>query len=239
MSQDFLVSRSFAAESTSKRVADDTPVVLRITNIAGKAVTSVTLTAATNLVLIDSVGTTTVTFATYSTIGQVADVINGSSDWRCKVIDALRADTITSKVLTDGAIVASIVNGESVYSITQDTDALDRVNLRLTYDETVADSKPRGNHRVKLNKISYNWDVAAAAANGIRVYKYNPATNTETQIWGATSVDGAASTTNDTSHSFTSGLSGGDGNDLIVVINSGAITDNATVNFLQAEFTKE
>jgi hypothetical protein len=238
MSQDFLVSRSYAAESTAKRVVDDTPVVLRITHIDACAVTSVTLTAATSIVLIDAKATTTVAFATYSTVGQVADVINGSSTWRCKVIDALRADTITSKVLTDGAIVASIVNGESVYSITQDTDALDNVNLRLTYDETVADSKPKGNHRVKLNKITYNWNVASAAANGIRVYKYNPATNIETQIWGATSVDGTGSTTNDTSHTFTSGLSGGDGNDLIVVINSGAITDNA-VNFLQAEFTRE
>lgn len=238
MSKDFLVSRSYAAESTSKRVTDDTAVVLKITHIKACAITSVTLTAATNLVLIDADGTTTVTFATYSTIGQVADVINGSSNWRCKIVDALRSQNITSNVLTDGAITASIVNGESVYSITQDNSALDVVNVRLTFDETVADSKPKGNHRVKLNKISYNYNFAAAAANGIRVYKYNPATNTETQIWGATSVDGAGSTANDTSHTFTSGLSGGDGNDLIVVINSGAITDNA-VNFLQAEFTKE
>jgi len=238
MSKDFLISRSYAAESTSARVADDTPVVLRITHTAACAVTSVTLTSATNLVLIDADGTTTSTFATDSTVGAVADRINGSANWKCKVLDGLRSDTSTAKLLPNTAITASVVNGEVVYDVLSDTDELDTVALRLTYDRAVNSAKPLGNHRVKLNKISYNWNVAAAAANGIRVYKWDPALKLETQVWGATSVDGAGSTANDTTHTFTSGLSGGDGNDLIVVINSGAITDDS-VNFLQAEYTKE
>ena len=239
MSKDFLISRSYAAESTSGRVVDDTPVVMRITHIAPCAVTSVTLTTSTGIILIDADGTTTITFAASTTIGAVADAINGTSNWRCKVLDALRADASDEVLIPNSAITASVVDGELVYDVLSDTDALDKVAYRCTYDRGIHTIKSIGNHRIKLNKITYNWNVAAAAANGIRVYKWNPTLKTETQIWGAVSVDGAGSTANDTTHTFTSGLSGGDGNDLIVVINSGAITDGATTNFLQCEYTKE
>jgi hypothetical protein len=95
---------------------------------------------------------------------------------------------------------------------------------------------------VHIVAIDYNVDVNAGSANGLRIYKWNPNTNVEEQIWGKLNVDGANSTANDTSVTFQSGegmVSSGVGNDLIVrIIDGTSVTDRA-VNFLQVSYICE
>ena len=240
-SLDFLASRSYAAEPTVGRVVDDTPVALRITHPGTEAVTSVTVNTASNIVLIDADATTTIdiTAGATNTIGEVCDYINSLDNWSCKVLDALRADTVATSQLVDGAITSSVVDGERVWDAKQDTSILKAISYRVTYDRNVGLNRPKGSHRVKLTKFTYNADVSAAEAGAVRIYKWDAVNKTENQVWQATSVDGAGSGANDTSHTFTEGLSAGENNDLIVrIMDTTSVTDNAA-NFLQCEYTRE
>ena len=234
MSQDFLISRYYASEPTCGRIVDDTPVALRITHNSAVAITSVTVTSATGIVLIDADGTTTIEFGTQDTLGAVADTINGSANWSCKILDALRADASDDVCIPNSAVTASIVNGESVYDVLVDTSVAVYLTYRCTINRNVSDVKPLGNHRVNLTRFTYNADIGTAAEDKVRIYKFDRANNSETQIWQATSADTA-----DTTHTFANGMSGGDDNDLIVrITDAAALTDNDD-NFLQCEFTKE
>lgn len=239
MSQDFLVSRYYAAEPTCGRVTDDEPVALRITHVSPVAITSVTVTSATGIVLIDADGTTTIVFATQTTLGEVADTINGTANWECKVLDALRADASDNICLPNSAVTATVVNGETVYDVLVDVSVAVYYTYRCTFNRNVHDEKPNGNHRINLTRFTYNVNVGTAASDQVQIYKYDKENNNETQIWQALSVDGAGSGANDTTHTFANGMSGGDNNDLIVRITDAAtITDNGA-NFLQCEYTRE
>lgn len=235
-SLDFLNVRSLAAQNTVGRVVDDTPVAIRISHPGAEAVTSVTIVTATSLALVDADGTSTLAFATYTTVALLADAINALDNWECKVLDGLRTDATASKFV-DGAITSSSLNGETIWDVKVDTSGLDSMTYRCTYDRNVSETKPKGSHRVKLQEISYNVDVSAGAANGVRIYEWDAANKTETQIWQALSVDATVTTIN-----FASGngmITSGDGNDLIVrVIDGTSITDSAN-NFLQCCYIRE
>ena len=82
---------------TVGQITTNTPIALRIRFVGGGSVTSVTNTAATNLVLIATDGsgsssTVTCTYgdATGSTLGACVDTINASGLWEAKILDALR-----------------------------------------------------------------------------------------------------------------------------------------------------
>jgi len=242
-SQDFLVSRYYAAEPTAGRVVDDGPIGIRIKDVAGGTSTPTVAFSSTSSVLtiVDSDATSTaidLSAAAYNTIGEVVDKINSTAGFECKLLDALRSDA-SDNVFVDGSVTAATVEGELVFDCKMTTDATDSLTYRVTYDRGVALNRPKGSHRVILTRFTYNADVSAAEAGAVRIYKWDAANKTETLVWQATSVDGAGSGANDTTHTFASGLSAGEGNDLIVrIMDSTSITDNAA-NFLQCEYTRE
>lgn len=238
-SYDSLAIRAYNSEDKVGRVVDDTPVALRISHPGTEAVTSVTVNTAASIVLIDADGTTTIdiTAAAYNTVGEVCDYINSLDNWSCKVLDALRADAVNGSQLADGAITATVVNGETVWDAKVDTSVALAMTYRCTYDRNVALNRPKGAHRVKLAAIDYNCNINAASANGVRVYEWDATNKTETQVWQATSVDAT-----DTSHTFASGqgkITAGVGNDLIVRVIDGTSLTDATANFLQCVYTRE
>lgn len=228
MSEDFLQVRSLLKKGHIGYVTDDTPVAIRIRQVGGKAVTSVTVTTATDIVLIDADGTTTVAFATDTTVGAVADAINVTANWECKVLDALRADASAS-TMVDGAIVAGTVEGVTYYDALVDTDAKDSMTYRLTYDRTVGEDKPSGAHRVHLQEFVYNVDVNAAQVDGVQLWEVDG--TTETQIMSRLSVDAT-----ETTHNWASGrakITAGEGNDLVIRIDDSTSVTDASGNFLE------
>lgn len=232
-----LQMRALNAQTTGIRVAEDGPVALRITNISGKAVTSVTCTTGTNLVLIDADGTTTVTFATDTTLGKVAERINSTANWRCKVLDALRTQITTASNLVDGVLSSNVKNGEVGYDVMLDTTTSFAFPIRCTYDRTAKDLFPSKSHRVKLIKFEYVMNVGTAASDKVRVYEWDPVLQTETQIFSAPSVD---STTTVTEHDFEKApITAKEGNDLIVLVTDAAAITDATTNYLQVLYTRE
>jgi hypothetical protein len=228
--------RALAAQTTGIRVGEDEAVALRIIN-PGHVVTSVTV-AADTIVLIDSVGTTTITLSTEGTLGAVADAINATADWKCKVLDGLRSQTLAvNSTLITGVLTASTVNGELGYSVMLDTTIAFTFPIRCTYDRTAGNLLPVGGHRVKLVEFEYVLNVAAAAADKVRIYEWDPVLKTETQIWQAASTDNTSTVT---SFDFSKApVTAKEGNDLIVLVTDATAITNASTNYIQALYTRE
>lgn len=226
-SLDFLEARKMAAQGVVGRVTDDTPVALRIKQVGGKAVTSVTVTTGTSLVLIDADGTTTSTFATDTNIGKVCNTINATTNWEAKVLDALRTDATTgANTLINGAVTA---DADGYYNILWDTSLIKSYTYRLTYSREVGASKDKliGSHRVHLKKISYFADVSAAEAGAVRVYKCKG--STETLIWAAASVDIADTNALDLTAAEDAKITGPEGYDLVIrVMDTTSLTNHAS-----------
>jgi len=231
-----LEARSLAAQTTAIRVADDESVALRIIHKGTTAITSVTCTTATNLVLVDADGTTTSTFSSDTTLGAVADTVNAANNWECKILDGLRATiTSSSNFVENAAITANTLNGELGYSLTLDNSATDDYIVRCTYDRRINSGIVSKSHRIKLVKFDYNLNVNAAEAGAVRVYEWDPVRRSEDLIWSAASVDITLTT-----HDFSKGpITAKDGNDLVVfVTDATSITDSGN-NFLQAIYVRE
>jgi len=231
-----LQTRALASQTTSIRYVDDGPIALRIKHVGTSAITSVTCTTATNLVLIDADGTTTSTFATDTTLGAVADRINAAANWECKILDALRTTTTNgSELLENAAITADVVNDEMGYTIHIDTDVVFASFIRCTYDRTAGNLLPASGHRVKLVKFEYNEDVSAAEAGAVRIYEWDRERRTETLIWSAASVDAALTT-----HDFSKGpITAKEGNDLVIMVMDTTSLTTAAGNYLQAIYVRE
>lgn len=224
--------RSELRHGVTESVVNDTPVAFRMKYIGTGSVTSVTVTTATDIVLITSDGgTETFTFATHTTMGALAEVINNSTVWTCKLLDALRADTTTGSDLVDGALTATSAD---YYDATVDTSAFLSLTYRCAYDRNpdgenrVNSSKPKGAHRVHLQGFTYLADVNAASTNGVRVYEYDPVLQSETQVFQTPSVDNTS-----TEISFASGegeISSNWGNDLIIrIIDGTSMSDTGLI----------
>jgi hypothetical protein len=232
-----LQMRALAAQTTSLRVAEDGPVALRIKHVAANAVTSVVVTSATNIVLTDADGASTFTFATYSTLGKLADAINGTANWDCKILDGLRATLTIASNLIGGTITASAKLDEMVYDIMLDTTTTFTFPIRATYDRSVGAGIPVVGHRVKVVSFEYVMDVGTAAADKVRIYECDPVTRTDLQIWSAPSVD---STSTVTSFDFSKApLTAKEGNDLVVMVTDAASITDAATNYLQVVYTRE
>src|SRR3990167_8400854 len=124
-SVDGLTVRKLNVRGELHNFKTDQPVAIRIRHKGTAAVTSVTVTAATNLVLIDADGTSTITFADSdsNTVGEVADKVNGLTNWEAIVLDALRSDASASKFV-NGAITSGTKDGVVVWDVKVDTSAL-------------------------------------------------------------------------------------------------------------------
>ena len=234
-----LKMRALAAQTTGIRVVEDTPIALRISHIGASAVTSVTVAAGTVVLIDGETGTLTCTYASESTtLGALADRINATASWRCKILGGLRTQTLAiASTLITGTLTANSRDGEIGYDVYLDTTLAFTFPIRVTYDRTARDLAPKGGHRVKLVNFEYVLNVGTAAANKVQIWEWDPVLRTETQVWQALSVQ---STTTATSFDFSKApMAAKEGNDLIVLVTDAASITDAATNYLQVLYTKE
>lgn len=211
-------------------LANDASVMIRLKALAAAgAVTSVTVTTATNIVIITANGgTDTYAFATYTTIGAVVDAINADGMFEAKVLDALRSGASASTIVTG----ANTITSSGYYDLMVDTTAALFVAARLTYDRnTGVNSKLSQGHRVTIKEIVTSLTLGGGAdVNAFSIYECTPSSrgNVETLILQRTPVTGSVSTLNWASG--VGGITAGEGNDLVVVITDG--TSFATSDYL-------
>ncbi len=236
-SLEFLKMRKAAGEEKIIQVIDNTPVVLRIKDIAGGTSAPSCIISGTSdkLDLVDSKGValTQIDLSTTATVGAVADLINASGAWQCKILDALRSDTMAAK-LTDATITAAVKEGETVFDLPSDTSALAKYRLRITYDRSASGLKPKGSHRVVLKNFIGNIDHTAAAGVA-KVYECDG--TTETQVWVSPLTVDATSTTYTFVVGDGDGITPGEGNDFVIAWD-GTVID-AGANVLQAQYVRE
>jgi len=234
--------KKLSAKGSVGSVIDDKAVALRVRYKGTGTVTSVVVTAGTSVVLTSSDGgAETFAFATYTTMGTLADKINASSYWKCKLLDCLRTDLTSSSAILNnaGVTIDSLGNYDLLLdtSVCLDSASAHVFTYRVTFDRNFDKSGIQPQHRVRLQEIFYNIDVSGAAANGVRIYEWDASKKTETQVYRNTSVDAT-----DTTKNFAGGngtLDSDFGNDLIVRIVDATSITNATANVLQVTYIAE
>lgn len=222
--------RSLLGEGRVQQVRTDTPVAVRLRYVGTGTVTSVTVTTATNIVMITSDGgTDTYAFATYATIGALVDKINADGIFEAMVLDGLRADA-TATQFVDGAITAaSSEEGFLVWDVTVDTSAALYFAAALTPSKRTF-LKPSRGHRVHVQELRYSINMGTAAVNSALLYE-RKADGTEVNRLSMLSVD-----TNDTTITWASGqakISGAEGSSFIFKVKDAATLADAAGNYLQ------
>ena len=227
-SKDSLIIREKAAVGTVVQVTTSTPVAIRIRKIGSESATSVTVTTATNIVLVGSTTTDTLAFATYTTVGTLAAAINATGRWECKVLDALLADATTSKFVTGVVTAGTDGNGVVVWDVLADTAALKAITATLSLGRNF--DAPKKGHVVELQEAVYYLTLGGAGAGLFRVYQR--VNGVETQLLGDASVSASKTTFN-----IASGvgkITGADGADLIVRVQDGTSIAGTAGDFLRA-----
>jgi len=222
-SQDSLATRKLLKKQVVLQNVDDVAVAIRIKHVASVAITSVTLTSATNLVLIDADGTTTSTFATDDELGKVVDRINSSANWEAIILDAKRDDASASTLLPNTAVTASTYDGVTYYDLLTDTSGLSSMAVRIIYSRHTPSAQPtKGSHRVTLKEVNYNLTLGGGAdTNSLKMYEVDGAT--ETEIWRSTPTTGSAQNLFSLAYLYgDGGISSKDGNELLVQITDGS-----------------
>lgn len=216
----------------------DSPVAIRIKHEGTAAVTSVTVTTATNIVLIDADGTNTLAFATYTTIGALADAINALANWSCKVLDALRSDATASK-LVDGAITAGTTRaGTTVWDVKVDTSAALQIAVCASVNREMGlGEQASAQHRVKVKKIDYSVDMGTAAANSAQLWVRDG--SVETQLRGDLSVDTTATTVFSGIGDPDAFIGGVCGEDIVFLVKDAATLADATGNYVNLTYIVE
>lgn len=228
-SLDALRTRYYAAQGTVIQAGTDAPVAIRLRALAAAgAVTSVTVTTATNIVMVTAGGgTDTYAFSTYATIGALVDAINKDGIFEAKVLDALRS-LATASTLVDGAITAgSDANGVRIWDVKQDTSASLQIAVALTPFRNF--DAPR-NRRPKLQEVVYSVNMGTAAADSVQIWRRRG--TIETQVFGALSVDTTLTTINFASGQGT--ITGQDADEFVVLVKDAATLADAAGNFVRA-----
>lgn len=219
---DGVQARQALATGVAQFSINDTPVAMRFRAlpVTVDSVTSVTVTTATNIVFVSVKGSTTTTdtyaFATYTSLGLLADKINADGRFEAKVIDALRSDLTASSYFVENTAVTATTdaNGVTCYDIHPDTSVYKAVTSTLKFDRDF-DVIAKG-HRVHLQEIRYFATLGGAGTNLVRVYRRRG--TVETQVFGATSVSATATTINWASgNGKISGKNNASGTDELVV----------------------
>lgn len=232
-SADSINMKKLLAKGVILKVGSDTPVAIRIRHVGTAAVTSVTVTAATNIVLIDADGTTTSTFATDDTLAKVVARINGAANWEAKLLDGLSTQASASTLL-DGAITSGFdANGNVVWDVNQDTSTALELGVCLSPFRDF--DAPKGS-RVHLKEVKYSVNMGTAAADSVQIYKRKLsqdilAVGTESLVAGYLSVD-----TTETTISWASGegfLTAGPNEEIFVRVKDAATLADAAGNYVQ------
>ena len=240
-SLDSILVKQGNSQNIAATTLDDGPVAIRLKYIGTGTVTSVTVTTATNIVMVTSDGgTDTYLFATYTTVGTLADAINGDGIFEAKILDALRTDQTDNSDFITGA---KTISSAGFYDVTVDTDTAQNAGgdfvftHRCTYDRNPGSQKPSGSHRVRLSEVIYNVNVNGAEAKGFQIFEYDAINKTETIVYQKVSVDATATTVNFASGNST--LDAGIGNDLIVRVKDTTSITDADDNLLICSYTRE
>ena len=225
-SLDGLRVRNVLSTGVVRTVGTDTPIAILIRKTGTETATSVKVTTATNIVLVGSTTTDTVTFATYTTYGAVVDQINTTGRWEAKMMDGLRSKASASTLL-DGAITSSTdANGVTQWKVFQDTSA--SLQLAVTLSPSMDWDTPVG-HRVKLQQVVYSVNMGTAAADSFQIWRRRK--TTETQLFGVLSVD-TTTTTLDLALGYGT-ITGQNEDELIVLVKDAATLENDTANFVR------
>lgn len=233
-SLDSILSRSYRATGQSVYAVTDSPVAIRMRYVGKTSATSVTVTTATNVVTVSNEAGTTTTktyaFATYTTVGAVADAINADGIFEAKVLDVLRSDASASK-LVDGAITSSHDGvGNTIWDATVDTSTLKAFYATIGVRDFLGKMLEK-TFRPHLQEVKYNVTLGGAGANLVNFYIRKP-NGTETKVWTGTSVSATAETIN-----FAAGvgkISGYDGDMIVTQIKDGTSITDAAGNFFVA-----
>lgn len=230
-----LQARNLLKKGVVLNFGTDQPVAIRIRHLGSETVTSVTVTTATNIVLVGSTTTDTVTFATDDTLAKVVARLNGTGRWEAKLLDALSGQASASKLL-DGAITSGFdTNGNVVWDIKQDTSAALEIGACISPHR--AFGVPMGRSRVHLREIKYGINMGTAAVDSVQIYrrKIGPmASNvvgTQSQVAGYLSVD-----TTETTINWASGegfISSEVDEEIFVRVKDAATLADANTNYLQ------
>lgn len=215
-----LRTRKLLSRGTVVYKGTDTSVALRLRYIGTGTVTSVATITATSVETITSDGgTDTYLFATYATMGALADAINAAGIFEARVLDVLRSAASDDALLAETLTVATYdENGNAVYDIKVDTSGMFYVGACLSCARgfgSIIDG-----HRVSLQEINYVANMGTAAADQLKVYSRNIKTGYEYLVYAGLSVDTTATTVN-----FASGnglITTKDGEELIVTIKDAA-----------------
>lgn len=226
-SLDSALVRQALAKGTVVQAGTDAPVAIRLRNVAGGTVTSVTVTTATNIVMITANGgTDTYAFATYATYGALVDAINKDGIFEAKILDGLRSKASAS-TLVDGAITAGTdENGVIVWDAKQDTSASLQIAVCLSPFRNFDAPK---NHVVKLQEVMYSVNMGTAAADSVQIWRRRG--SVETQVYGALSVD-----TTETTIRFANGegfISGNPNDEFVVLVKDAATLADAAGNYVR------
>jgi hypothetical protein len=211
---------------------DDEHVAVRLRYIGTGSVTSVTVTTATNIVMVTSDGgTDTYAFATYTTVGSLVDAINADGIFEAKVLDGLRADATASKFV-NGAISSSTLDSIVIWDVLTDTSGLDKASVCITPDRGFSMGEALKDRKwCKIKKLSYNQNVNAASAQAVKLTKRVGSTETEVASW--TSAD----TTDTDQIDYTGGeafISVKPGEEYIFSVQDATSITDANANFIDA-----
>lgn len=225
MSRDSLEIRRLLAKGIVGQVADDESVAVRLKAKLDTEVTSVTITTATDITVVTGAGTTVYDFATYTTLGELIDVINGDAEFTARIIDALR-DIPSASALIDGAIT---ISDYGYYDALMDTSETNVIAYNLSLDRGTPVEKPIKGHRIEIKEIVYTVTIGAAAR--IRVYQVDTLTSQVENIL----YDKAGVSATETIINWAAGIgkiSGDDGKDLVVAVVGvgGSVTGDLTAS---------
>lgn len=227
-SLDSLETKFYARTGVTLQKGTDGPIAIRLRYIGTGTVTSVTVVTATSIAMITSDGgTDTYLFATYTTIGALADAINSDGIFEAKVLDALRSLASDDFLLAASPITAGTdENGVRVWDVVTDTSASLQIAVCLSAHRNF--DYPNG-HRTKLLQAVYSVNMGTAAADSFQIWRRRG--TVETQVFGALSVD-----TTETTLTFASGegfLSGYPDDEFIVLVKDAATLADAAGNFVR------
>ena len=207
-SVEFLQFNKLNARTNVAQVGTNGPSAIRLRWLGDGAVTSVTVSVATNIVLIGVDGGTSYTQtyafaagATLNTAAKLVAAINaanctetaavaGGILWEAKVLDSLYADSTINAYVT-GVQAAVVVDGETFYDVKTDTDGTGALHFvyRISGDRKFDGIK--GAHRVGLKLAEY-YATVTGAADSFQVWKSKK--GIETQLLGALSVNNTLTT---------------------------------------------
>ena len=229
-SLEWLMTRKELAKGDVRQVGTDTPIAIRLAYKGTGSVTSVTVTTATNIVMITSDGgTDTYAFSTYDTIGKLVDQINSDGIFQAKVLDSIRSEATASQFVT-GVVASSTEDGETYYDVKVDTNAANYFAVRISQNRGFNGIQGK-NHRIDVYEIKYLIDLATASANNFKIYKIAADGITETVVLQEIPVDNTLTTVN-----FSNGetfISSDEGGDIVVKIDDAGTLADSTGNFLR------